>query len=196
MNDRELDELLKQAKTPERDPNYWETFPRSVTRNILRQARAQSGPSGWIGVWAWRLATAVGCVALGILWGWWHLPDDGLSSAEIERHRKVYREISGMFPDQVRAILIGEEGVRLELRETAGIPSSMPILVKTCNEAGCQIVISFSGEKIPFNGDEVELLLTSRNEVILVGAQDVWQSGGGREFFHGFRVQAKVMEVL
>lgn len=196
MNNDELDALLRRAKTPERSEEYWREFPTEVTREIRRRPQIEPESKPQWALWKWLLPVAATCVAAGFLWGFWHRSADGLSTAELERHQKVYRELAGMFPDQIRAILISEEGVQLELKDSAGVPSSMPILLKTCSAEDCRVIISFSGEKIPLNGVEVEVLVTARDEVILVGVDDVWQSGESAGSFHGYRIDAHPLEVL
>lgn len=101
-----------------------------------------------------------------------------------------------MFPDQVRAILIGEEGVRLELKETAEPPSSMPILLKTCGADGCRVIISFSGQNFPLNGEDVELLVTAEKDVLLLASGDVWESTAEPRGFLGYQVLAQPLREL
>ena len=45
MNDKELNEVLKRATVPEREPDYWERFPGRVIGEIERRTRSASTPS-------------------------------------------------------------------------------------------------------------------------------------------------------
>ena len=56
MNDKELNEVLKRATVPEREPDYWERFPGRVIGEIERRTRSASTPSRTQAAWWWTAA--------------------------------------------------------------------------------------------------------------------------------------------
>jgi hypothetical protein len=181
----ELDKLLRSAQMPERSPGYWEHFPKRVVALLvgtdcrahqrrLTQSSAvravrvaaparlarRSSPTIWA---AAGLATA--CVLIALL---------------LRPHRpaptdyaKLYREITGLFPNQVRAIVEDERGVHLLLSEKPNVPSSPPLLVRVCEPQQCRSVITFSGQRVRLNGQTVEVLADGRGKVLVVGERSV-----------------------
>jgi hypothetical protein len=85
--------------------------------------------------------------------------------------RKYFQEIQTLFPGQVQAIVLGQQGARLILADKPDIPASSPLYVRICGPKGCQDFVTFSGQQIRLNGDLCEVLLDQQNNVLLVGPQ-------------------------
>ena len=102
MND-ELNKLLKQARIPERSPGYWEAFPQRVTRQLTEKP-ATARHDGLL----WVTGLAAACVALvvGIYVGHAGKTRDVAPVS----YTQLYRQIEGLFPNQVRAIVAGARG--------------------------------------------------------------------------------------
>jgi len=162
MND-DLDKLLKSACVPERSPGYWKHFPGRV---IARLGQAEPEPATANGfAWRW-IATAAACVLVataGLCWRLWPKPAPGTDYA------KLAREIEKEFPGQLKAIIVDEHGLRVELAETPNVPVSSPLLVEVCRPQGCRRVITFSGQQISINGEPWDVLVNGDGRVIVAG---------------------------
>lgn len=177
MTDRELDELLKQARVPDRKPEYWMDFPGIVrlrlrpgsTESVARHPRATHRLAGWA------VGLAAACVLLAFIFGF--RADKGREGDEsMAAMQKYFREMQGLFPNQVRAIIFDGAGPRLILSEKADVPSSSPLLVKFCSGKQCRSFVTFSGQQLEINGQKFEVLAGGGDEVILVGHNSAWSS--------------------
>ena len=169
MND-DLNKLLKSARVPERSLGYWEYFPKRVTARLNDPSQAATAPAG---SWRW----ALGWVAAGLVFG--------LSLALFFLHQrpttqqdyaKLYREISTMFPHQVRAIVTDETGVRVVLADGPDVPATAPLLVNVCAAQQCSHVITFSGQQIPVGTGSADVLTDGHGNIIVTGQRFVWSS--------------------
>ncbi len=165
--------MLKSARVPEREPGYWEYFPKRVTTQLRRAQRSR--PT----VWWWAVGFATACVVLGFVVGRLYestsrngtdssrrLAETAYNPAEYVR---LYREIATMFPNQVRAIVVDEHGVQLVLADKANVPDSPPVLVRACARTGCRSFITFSGQQVRMNGEAWDVLVDGRDEVVVAG---------------------------
>jgi hypothetical protein len=159
-----LNELLTSARVPERSPGYWEHFPKRVVARLDDRSRLETAPTK---LW-WMAGLATACLVVVIL----------LLRPQREtptHYAKLYREVAGMFPNQVRAIVEDERGVHLELAEKPEVPTSPPLLVRICQPQRCRSVITFSGQRVSLDGDSVEVLADGRGKVLVVGEHSVIQ---------------------
>jgi hypothetical protein len=185
--DKKLDDLLKTVRVPERSPGYWENFPKRLTAKL--EAGTYAGatvaqPSSW----AWRAAVAaVFAFALGAtLWLTAHRPTE-------PNYAKIYREIEAMFPNQVRAIAVDQQGVRLDLADKPDVPPSPPLLVNVCRQRQCRAFITFSGQQIRVNGERWDVLANGQGEVFVVGKRSVWSSEEPRQRVGAYRINVQLL---
>jgi hypothetical protein len=155
-----LDDQLKSVPVPPRAPGYWEAFPRRVTARINNPPPVR--PANW---WPGALALATACVVIALGIGGW------ARSRQPQRtdSARIYREVAALFPNQVRAIVTDEHGVRLVLADQADVPRSPALLVRFCQAQRCRSVITFSGQRVRLNGESVEVLVDGRGNVLVVG---------------------------
>ena len=217
MKDRELNEILKRASVPEREAGYWERFPCRVTAEIERRRqdilaeRNTDGPArsatGWGGAWWWassfrflgtKPALAVGlaavCLTLGFLLGFWKGHSSPGDNPQLAEARKYYRELEGLFPNQLQAIVFDQKGTHLFLAREPSVPASPPLYLKVCGPKGCQSFVTFSGQQIRINGDTCDVLADGRGEVLLVGRQLVWAGLQSRRASGRYQIEAKPLE--
>ncbi len=196
MKNSELDKLLQSVPVPERDAEFWEDFPKSVTIRLAKERDSRVGlpTTRRIPAVAWGVAFASACIVLGFALGFWKGRDVGPSDKELAAMQKCYREIAALFPNQVQAIVIDESGSRLMLADTADVPTSPPIYLKICKANGCQRFITFSGQQVQVNGELCDVLTDAQRDVLVVGRQLVWSSAQPDSVKSPYRIQARVLE--
>lgn len=180
--DDKLNELLKRAAVPDRSPGYWEAFPKRVGQRLTGHPEAEEGTSSQR-VWAWAgglMAAAVVVVVAGLA------ISSRTPTGSTAQYVKLYREMSALFPQQVRSITCDDKGVHLDIADTAEVPVSAPLLVKVCSKSqSCREIITFSGQQVRVNGDTCEVLTDGEGNVLLVGRSFVWSSDKARAFGDG-----------
>ena len=188
MNDtnKRLDKLLRDVRVPERAEGYWENFPKRVTAQIVGGSRSVATAPPWHS-WAWGVGLATACLVLAL----------GIGLSLKPRHpagpnyTKLYREIEAMFPNQVRAIAVDQQGVRLDLADKPDVPTSSPLLVNVCRERQCRAFITFSGQQIRVNGESWEVLADGKGNVFVVGKRSVWSSEEPTRQVGTYRIDAE-----
>ena len=183
MKDGELDDLLRSAQAPARPDSYWEQFPAQIATRLPEQADPAhpvrvSTPSSLRIFGALSLGLGVACLAVGIFLTTRERKDAGGGQARLVAARKCYEEVAALFPNQIRAIIFDVGGPHLILAEKADVPGAPPMYLDVCTGNACEGVVTFSGQKIPFNGESCEVLADSRGQVMLVGEDHVWSEGG------------------
>jgi hypothetical protein len=217
MNDLELDRLLKSAPVPQKPEEYWRQFPGRVMAKIhWRQAGTGANRNADIQVSPTRSrlhlllstraflskvrlpALGLALVAVGILvgvaFGLWQGRRVPLEVQQLGQARKYFHEITGLFPNQVQAIVFDEQGAHLVLAEQPDVPVSTPLYVRICGPNGCTSFVTFSGQQIRVNGDVFEVLTDRRGDVLLVGRQSVWSSDQAQARSGPYRIEAKPLE--
>jgi hypothetical protein len=139
-----------------------------------------------IRLWGPWLATAAVVVVLGV--GLWMRNRSGQSERDYAR---LYLEIAQMFPNQVRAIVVDGDGVRLELADRANVPPSAPLRVDVCHDRRCQTYITFSGQQIHVGDEPCDVLADGRGHVLVVGGNIVWTSAEPARNADGYHIAAE-----
>lgn len=177
MNDSELEKILMSAGAPERDPGFWEEFPRLITGSIHQQAHRVATLGNpprhrWAGL-VWGLSVGTACLLLGFALGNWR----GAKPANaLLQNQKLVREVLTMFPNQVQAIVQDENGLSLSLADEPNVPVSTPLWIKICDGKRCRSVVTFSGQAMQIAGQRVEVLADARGGVMLLGDHFFWSS--------------------
>lgn len=195
MNDTELDKILRAAAPPERPEEYWEGFPRQIESRLGRPSPAPRALRRVAPRFAWAVAIALACVFAGYLIG----QRAGRTNAAAEgdrllQNRKFIQELTGMFPERVRAIVNDESGVHLVLSEKADVPASAPIWLKVCRGRSCTTVVTFSGQELQIAGQDLTVLTDAENRVILAGERFAWTSSGAASGPSDLKIQARALE--
>lgn len=197
--DKRLDELLKSAGVPERSAGYWETFPKRIMAQLSGRDRPPDCPT-WAATWLarrssptfrWGVALAAACLVLALGVVLWLKPR---RPAE-PNYAKLYREIEAMFPNQVRAIAVDQQGVRLSLSDKLDVPTMSPLRVNVCRQQQCRTFITFSGQQIRVNGESWDVLADGEGDVFVVGQRSVWSSQEPRRQVGAYRIDAQPLRV-
>ena len=185
-DDSNLDGVLKASHVPDRSTGYWESFPKRVTVRLSEAVRTEATISASsIRLWAWGLAGV--CAVLMVSFGLWMR--ERLAPAE-PNYTKLYQEIHTMFPNQVRAIVVGQTGVKLDLSDNPDIPSSPPVRVDVCRHQQCLTYITFSGQSIRLNGETCDVLADGQGHISLVGRDIVWTSADPTRRLEAYHIEA------
>ncbi|MDB6026762.1 MAG: hypothetical protein JWM68_2985 [Verrucomicrobiales bacterium] len=194
MNNERLNEILKRAEPPQRDAEYWDEFPKQVTREIGRGGSVRTEPARpshfkmWAGV-----GFAAACLAATFLVGYWkgqhHSRDFDVAGA-----KKYFHEVEAMFPNQVRAVIFDERGAHLMLSDKADVPRSSAVFVKICDGNNCQRMLTFSGQQMRWQGETFDVLADDKGQIILSGERSVFSTATQRS--HSPRVEGRTFESL
>ncbi len=196
MNDQELDRLLRAAPEPVRTDSYWAEFPGQVQCRLARVAKVSepARPGTLFPVWRWRLAWGVAVLALGFGPILWRRPGGPagpeFSRGELQGYREVWREVTALFPHQVRAIIFEPGGLRLILAEQANLPVETPLLVRECAAGSCRTALTFSGQSVQLGDQSWDVLTDSRGSIIVAGESTAWPAAPGRH-----HISAQALEV-
>lgn len=200
MNNHELDDLLRKAPPPEWPQSHWETFP----ARVLRGVRASERKPGRFreprrGATA-RLLVAGLAVAACLVMALWLAPGksrERLDPQLVTASARLLSELTGLFPNSLRAVISEGEQNRILLSEGDNARNTEPVLVRLCHNGECLTIVTFSGERIEVGPLRFEVLAGGNGEVMLVGEDFVW-SGSQRSGFRGWpRVEATTLsEVL
>lgn len=178
MNNQELNDLLRRAHVPERTSEEWNQFARDTARRIHGSFTHESVKRSRIrhrAFAAWGVGFATVCVLLGFAIRHWHARREARRD-EIADARKLFSELSALFPNQIEAVILNEHGPRLILAEQPLPRDATPLFVRICGAKSCERVITFSGRRVPLNGQTCEVLLDARGNVIVAGERFVWTS--------------------
>jgi hypothetical protein len=192
MNNRELDDLLRSAPVPEREPDYWRDFPGEITRRLRRpDAKVQAPARPRPPLLAWGIGFAAACLAIGFVIGHWHGRMRTADAYALLQNGKVLREVLALFPNRVRAIVQDEHGVQLVLSDQPDVPNSTPFWIKVCERGQCRAVVTFSGQEFKIAGERVEVLADAQGRVMLVGDRLFWSSAEPNRTSANLRIQAR-----
>jgi hypothetical protein len=188
--DSDLDSLLRTLRVPERPAEYWERFPKQVRGRIFTGLRAETPISDdRARLWLWGAATAFTALILCV--GFW--ARNRMVTAE-PNYTKLYREIESMFPNQVRAIVMENGAVKLDLSEKPDVPSSLPLRVDICQNQQCRTYITFSGQRIRVDTESWDVLTDGDGHVLVVGRNLAWTSAEPNRRSGAYHIDAAPLE--
>jgi hypothetical protein len=194
MNDSDLDKLLKHSKVPRQSERFWQELTRTISSKIHFSGHRKPATSTTAPPWsmiAWGMSFAAICLIAGFAF-----PKKAnlnlIHAYDPSQNQKLVDEVLGLFPNQVEAILQNQNGVQLVLSEKPNIPSSTPIWIKVCDGASCRSIVTFSGQTVEVDGQQVEVLSDSRQQIMLVGEHFFWSSEDGQSKDH-LEINARAM---
>ena len=115
MKESELDSKLRALQVPERDPDYWEMFPRNVTRQA-REMPVQEVRTSWLPRLAWGGGIAFACLMIGLCLS--HSPACPLEIASYAVHSaKSFHAEMAQLPKQARDLMRIDHGLHKLIEE-------------------------------------------------------------------------------
>jgi len=177
MNPRELNSILKKARLPEISKESLEMFPRRILARLADNEAVAARTNRVLPRFAWAIGLAT---ALFIIIGIGHRhavwQTETISPHDSLANIKLIRETLAVFPNQVRALVEDEQGIKLELADTGNIPDSPPLYVRICDGKHCMSFVTFSGQEIQAAGQHITVLADPRGGVLLAANHFVWSS--------------------
>jgi hypothetical protein len=195
MTDPELDKLLKSAREPRLDAEYVEDFPRQVLAALRTKADRSRPPAAvFFPGWAWGLAVVVCVMAAIPVWlSLDHKKND--LAADVLGDAKLIRETMAMFPNQLRAIVRDQNGMKLDLADRPDVPVSPPLLVRVCDGKACASFVTFSGQEIQFADKKFTVLSGEDGGIILETEKFIWSSQTGGWGDKTMKISASVLNI-
>ena len=206
MNNSELGELLRRVRVPERKPEEWQALGTDTMRAVYCSLSVHRKGVGQrhevlprqphfrtIGLWISGCAAA--CVLAGFIFGHWYAQQEARRN-EIAHARKLFSELSALFPNQIEAVIFDEQGPRLVLAERPIPGSNPPIFLRICAERRCERVVTFSGRRVSMSGESWEVLVDAHGNVIVAGEHFVWSSGQRATGAHRLQIEAAQLSAL
>lgn len=196
MNNSKLNELLRRAAVPARTEAEWQELAGDTMRSLAasrenavfaRGAARRPHRTPWL----LGLGLAAACVLAGFFLGHWR-SELQAQRAELADARKLFAEISMMFPDQLQAVVLDGAAPRLVLADKISGDQGPPLYVRLCGAQGCQRVITYSGQRVSLNGESCEVLLDARGRIIVSGERFAWSSGQ-TTLAGGYRIEAATL---
>jgi hypothetical protein len=192
MNKDDLDRILKGAKAPERQDDYWNEFPARVIRGLQSGSpslsRARPSP--------WRLGGALAAAAaLGLVIGFalWHRHQPQGDDYASLRDGRVLREMQIQYPGRLQAVIQDQDGLHTQLSEAADVPMSDPVLLEIRDGRDHRVVVTFSGQLVRCGGKNVMVLSDAAGQVMLVGEGFFWSRQASAGLSQALKIQAEQM---
>ena len=193
MNNPELDSILKKARLPEASPESLEMLPRRIMARLHRDDPAPRPARRFSPRLAWAIGLAA-CAVIAFATDWFgHLDTETgpIAATDPLASIKLIRETLAMFPNQVRAIVQDEDGLKLVLSDTGDVPASPALYVRICDGKHCSSFVTFSGQEIQVAGQKVTVLADGRGGIILTGSRFVWSSAGRTDAVKDLKIEAR-----
>jgi hypothetical protein len=196
MNDSELNQLLKEAKVPERSPGFWAQFPRRVTARLhWKSTTGSAASSHWFPRLAWTMglaAFALVAVFIG------HRRGHSETRAEngVLQNGKVIQEMLATFPNRVRGVVQDEHGLNVVLSDQENVPVSTPLWVRICDGKRCSTMVTFSGQEIRVGERNVTVLSDASGKIILAGENFLWSNGEDLLADGKLKIEAKTLATV
>jgi hypothetical protein len=203
MKDRELNEILRASRVPELTAADCERLSRNVIEEIEKSGQAaQAGvpvtlrtrpaPKWTLPALGFGLAAA--CILVGVVVGRWGKQEGSKVASQPSEIGVYYREIAALFPRQVRAIVLDDQGLHMELAADPDVPQSEPVFLKICGPHGCRRFVTFSGQQVQVNGEVCEVLLDHTGVIMVVGPHVLWSSRDADAKTGSYRIEARPLE--
>jgi hypothetical protein len=165
-----LDRLLKSAGAPEPSSQYWSEFAQRAMARRPQTPETQREPQ-WNARPAWGLVTVAAAIVFGLfLW----LERPAQPADALLQNVKVIEETMALFPNRVRAITADENGLKIAVSDRDDVPVSPPIWMRLCDGKHCVTLVTFSGQEVEVDGQQITALANPQGHVLLVGENFVW----------------------
>ena len=191
MTDHELDHTLRAACIPAPIADDLEDLPRLVFAKLRSAPTRPTTRKIWLPRLVSVGALVCLCLLVGFIFGHRREPALATTSASLLENAKLIQETLALFPNQVRAIVQDEHGLKLMLAEQADVPSSPPLYVRICDGQRCSSLVTFSGQEVQIAGQKLTVLADGGGGIILEGNQSAWSSATRSYARSGLKIEAR-----
>jgi hypothetical protein len=105
----------------------------------------------------------------------------------------IFREVSALYPNQVRAITRGRDGLQLTLADEPVAESGKPLVLRVCENSACEDIITFSGQQITVAGHDVTVRASLDGRVTLQGDELLWNSDSRESSLPGVLIDSRYL---
>jgi hypothetical protein len=105
----------------------------------------------------------------------------------------IFREVSALYPNQVKAITRGRDGLQLTLADEPVAESGKPLVLRVCENSACEDIITFSGQQITVAGHDVTVRTSSDGRVTLQGDELLWNSDSRESSLPGVLIVSRYL---
>lgn len=115
------------------------------------------------------LAVAAGLAIAFILFSKHSLftPENHIASTTEDPYALILREVNSLFPHQVRAITTDGSQLQILLSEEPLTGSAQAVVIEACGAGGCTVVITYVGQTIEIERQQITVLAGEDGVVIL-----------------------------
>lgn len=204
MTDHQLDQLLKTVQVPTESPDFCEALPKDVLRGLQRSL---SRPRETVTLPNWFAGASHPRLAFAGLWAaaaimlllalWSHQPgtSPGITDQQLAEARKYYSELAGLFPSQLRGVVLGRNSTTLLLAEQPNVAQEEAVLVQVASPNSRTRVVVLNGQDFSFEGKRYEVLLDHQGGVLVVGPDCAWSSRETRPQPRALQIAARSLNL-
>lgn len=123
----------------------------------------------------WPALAAAACVAFGLLFLSQDNGDPSPQQAEAspdEKYNVILREVSAVFPHQVKAIMTDGGELQIALSEEPVPDGAQAVVIEACGNGGCTVVITYVGQTVEIHRQHVTVRAGEHGAIIIKGRQE------------------------
>lgn len=166
----------------------------AMARQQLAEVR-QHQPSRWV----WRSVAAAAILALGIFVG--HYMGRGQQPAQLagqpsshdDEAATILREVSALFPGQIRAIERDESGLQLVLADQPREQQGAGVVIEVMEDGQFRQIITFDGQQIELMGRFMNVETSPDGRVRLKGKGIEWTSDQPQPAPDEINIRARIL---
>ena len=117
----------------------------------------------------WPVLAAAACIALAFTW--WTRPKSPPIAANPpaveDKYALILREVTSVFPDQVKAIIAEGGELRISLADQPLPDHAQPVVVELCENLKCTTVITYVGQTVEVGGHIVTVRSDDKGAIVV-----------------------------
>jgi hypothetical protein len=122
----------------------------------------------------WPTLAAAACLALAFAFLSQRqpsVPEQHATSTPEDPYAVILREVTSLFPDQVRAIMTDGGELQIALSDAPLASNARAVVIEACGNGGCTVVITYVGQVIEIERQQITIQAREDGFMILDGAE-------------------------